>query len=1338
MAEEINVKLLIEAEDKSRAAYDAAKQHTKDLIEQQKELIKLLDQERQASERGDKAKMMSAKDYFDTRRKAFTEIPDQITKAHNLELWTLNALNTAHTASAKAVEDANAKKAKSIHGVTGALTHYLRHFVSLAAAEEVVRRSIDEYAKWERGMARIEIQTGKSTGGVEHLAHSIDQLARMTGASVADLQKNFLTFHAGIGEMNHDVVHMFEEVVSTAYSAGVSVDVMARTAIAAVKTMDVPFSEVKNVLATVVREIPASAMGAWDNAQGKILSVMRSIGSTGASSVEQAAKSFGLLTQALGNGQDAANALNRMLARSTDQNTMFGKVMTQQMIANRGQADEELKYHEAFRRELERHGMLDTQDPQRAMAMRQAQGVTEEEINANQKFLELWAKIRAEAERSGKPIDEVRASIMRLNRGPQQVLDELKASFGELFTALGKFLGPTLPDTISAWFTGMAVDVERVNLALEKFRELIGARLPEDKAAGTPAKETPLRFDPVGWIYGAITGQSVEQQIEHARTAPGLSPGKPGFGIEDEIFRWLFGDKDPAAVRRELRRNIRPSAGGPGTPQLGGRAVPAGPRPPGYATGGEFRVGGQGGVDSQPVEFMATPGEHVAITSPLAESLQQQQDKADQAMREHFARFRVRTAARGGADWWPGSQARAPGPGAGGATPGGASREGTGGGPSGGGRGGGGGGDTTTTPDPNAAYNALPAYARAAPGEAAAGLHRGRVAQRERPAPAGQPATAVQPGQVLPPGGAVFDSRGSGGVNATLVAAVKAGAEFLPPGYRVVITSGHRHGGRPQSNHRRGLALDIQIIRPDGTRIKNYGERRLDPRDADPSGLYGQISRVAYGYLLRNHPDQASKFAWGASFPIPQGGAWHQHPDTMHYSLNNEHGRWSQYRPSNMGPLYPGEPVPGQPAAGSRPVPAGGTTGGPAGGPPVATGPGVVGGASFYDPLTPGGYRSGGRQTASGQPYDPNEWAAAIQLGLRNQYGGVKYGRNYVPRYAMVTHPDGRQVIVKINDVGPLTPGRVIDFNRRVMQHFDPTLRQGVIAGVRVQPLPPGEYTPGPVTPGTRTATTATPTAPATRPRLLSRPDEGPAVPPPPSARAARRAREIAQPFPHVLPQTQALFEARQRGRDRHIAHADALARTRPARTPAGPTAIERAAEAEAEAAEARAAGGPVRAGRSYMVGEDGPELFRPNTPGNVHAAWKGMQQNPNEYWDDTRPAPGEVEGHIRRHGERNQPRYHAGEAETGIPPGVDEEYLENKRRFEELLPGRQLEVNFSNSLMQYRQLADEMQKPLRPNIEFPRSGPIRHRMSRRVEAQRERDVGRMTRYASNSDIGMS
>jgi rare lipoprotein A len=124
----------------------------------------------------------------------------------------------------------------------------------------------------------------------------------------------------------------------------------------------------------------------------------------------------------------------------------------------------------------------------------------------------------------------------------------------------------------------------------------------------------------------------------------------------------------------------------------------------------------------------------------------------------------------------------------------------------------------------------------------------------------------------------------------------------------------------------------------------------------------------------------------------------------------------------------------------------------------TASGAAIVGAASMYNPQRPG-YREGGPHTASGERYDPAAWAAAIKTDLRNAFGGVRFGAR--PKYALVEGA-GKKVIVKINDVGPLTPGRVIDLNERTMRYFDPGMRQGVIRGIKVTPLANDNWTPGP------------------------------------------------------------------------------------------------------------------------------------------------------------------------------------------------------------------------------------------------------------------------------------
>jgi rare lipoprotein A len=121
----------------------------------------------------------------------------------------------------------------------------------------------------------------------------------------------------------------------------------------------------------------------------------------------------------------------------------------------------------------------------------------------------------------------------------------------------------------------------------------------------------------------------------------------------------------------------------------------------------------------------------------------------------------------------------------------------------------------------------------------------------------------------------------------------------------------------------------------------------------------------------------------------------------------------------------------------------------------------IVGAASMYNPFEPGAYE-GPVKTASGESYDIWGWTAAIQTKLRQVFGGIRYGKEYRPAYALVETVEKR-AIVKINDVGPLRPGRVIDLSKKTMAFFDPSLQKGVIPGVKITPLKGNEWTPGPL-----------------------------------------------------------------------------------------------------------------------------------------------------------------------------------------------------------------------------------------------------------------------------------
>ena len=105
---------------------------------------------------------------------------------------------------------------------------------------------------------------------------------------------------------------------------------------------------------------------------------------------------------------------------------------------------------------------------------------------------------------------------------------------------------------------------------------------------------------------------------------------------------------------------------------------------------------------------------------------------------------------------------------------------------------------------------------------------------------------------------------------------------------------------------------------------------------------------------------------------------------------------------------------------------------------------------------------AGSAETASGERYDPSAWTAAIQTDLRDMFGGVRFGKDYRPVFALVA-ADDKQAIIKINDVGPLAPGRIIDLNEHTMRYFDPTFERGLISHVTVTPLRGDGWLTGPL-----------------------------------------------------------------------------------------------------------------------------------------------------------------------------------------------------------------------------------------------------------------------------------
>ena len=114
----------------------------------------------------------------------------------------------------------------------------------------------------------------------------------------------------------------------------------------------------------------------------------------------------------------------------------------------------------------------------------------------------------------------------------------------------------------------------------------------------------------------------------------------------------------------------------------------------------------------------------------------------------------------------------------------------------------------------------------------------------------------------------------------------------------------------------------------------------------------------------------------------------------------------------------------------------------------------IIGIASFYHEP---------QETASGEPFNQDAFTAAAQIEIRGKFGGIRFGTKYQPAYGVAEY-NGKKIILKFNDVGPLRPGRKFDLSRAAMAYFD-GLEKGLLPDFKVTPLPLGQnFPPGPVT----------------------------------------------------------------------------------------------------------------------------------------------------------------------------------------------------------------------------------------------------------------------------------
>jgi hypothetical protein len=1389
---EESVKLLIEAEDRSRDAFDQAKKRTEDLKKAETDLWK------EVARAQNDATVSGTK--WEATRKQAMDTGEKLQRAYNSQAAALKQLSSAHDAAAAAVAKLGQQTQGAFTGASAAILQYIKHFVAVTAIIETARRAMNEFANTERGMNRIALETGETAKHVEHLGHQFTRLSALTGRSMEELQSGFRSFRDQAGTSLKETEELFEAVTVAAHAAGVQSEALGKVAIVTMRDLKIPMSEMTSYLDTLVKNVPSSMIASWSQVAPQITDMMRDMGFTGKENAELLTLQFTHLSQSLGSTERATQGMVNILSKMKDVGTNLGKMMVPEIERIQKAGGNEGDALEKMYERLQKLGAEDPSLTKRSMVQKMV-GLTPQDMQALKEAVERTRMLKEIARETGENVNTVAKRLGLLGTDSKASLDSVNASFHKMLEQIGKLLSVLgLPNALSQLMDSTATDLENIVSMLK-------------------------------WIGDHIPGFM-------GTTKPGAKPGDPATSTPKGIIDILRGktqaEKDEEAAQKRAedakrrydeRNKGRPQPSSAPRPGFG----PDGRRLPGYATGGEFEVPGRaGGGDKEQVQFMASPGEQVAVTTPLQESLQQQQDKADQASREHFARFHQTAFTKSGrAPWWPEGGVRATGPagGGGGGTPG------SGGGSSGGTSG----GDNKSGNDPPNTSTSQPfdprtGYDPRFPGNAPAGQTPSLIGPFGKVMPAWG-AEATDPGGVYWGGGAgggaaggvpglaggpsgraltpeerkaQADRGGDGGATGTgqagtgdpkmrgssagirgdLYNVIKEASKSLPEGYYAQILSGKE--ARPRGGeHPKGNAGDVKIYGPDGKPVGGDGGWY---QNAKTFRLYEQFAQNAKAAEQKLYPG-SNQFQWGGYFANGYGGKGkmpYGTADLMHMQWGgpagggnwkqgatgpirqwlNDNGGVSQGMGADM--KAPGQLVVGPGGI----ITGGGTPVAPGGSNPqttVTASQDVVKAAA--DAAASPSTRAA-TATAAGKSMSQDDVRAimtkeVVDSGLVGKVpaDGAAYGiktgskeewanffthltykeSSYNPRTRNEKDQGGSYGLLQVSHLDNKRYGLGLDKGNTPEELLDPTT--GAKVGVRLaaKRILDQKYGQG------INISKMAPSWSPIRNKLLY--NKTPALP---SNVKNSDPKSDAKPA------------------DNKPATAPTNATSSPVQgAPGGPsgrslTKEERAA-GHATIAEGKAEGGDVTAGKPYVVGERGPELMVPGQSGVVHPGTgktgpgtefpEGMDPSAvglqpggvGPFGSDLDAALGFVPGGpITSAGKtlggvaigalgRIGGKFLGGQVEHGITKtGINatKSVLESHQEAEDKISAAR--AGMVPDLEPLRRMRSELEKPIVPKIEMPHAGPIRQRMSKRVEGQRERDVGMMTRHASHSDIGFS
>ena len=237
-----------------------------------------------------------------------------------------------------------------------------------------------------RGFERVRMETGATTEQIQSLEHSFETLFAVTGKSMEELTKSVRQFSAVSNMGFEETKKLFSDVALAAHVTEGSVVGSGTAAASAMVRFKLSQSDMREVLDTWTKTIPATMMDVFADAAPKIMQSLRAMNIQGKELAEQIGVAFSGMAQKMG-GREALSTMESLVNRAKDYLTMLGKMVLPQIEAG-GAADFD-KVMKFAANTIKGLGLLDPSMllTGKSVVMRQY-GFTDKDIEAARAYLE--------------------------------------------------------------------------------------------------------------------------------------------------------------------------------------------------------------------------------------------------------------------------------------------------------------------------------------------------------------------------------------------------------------------------------------------------------------------------------------------------------------------------------------------------------------------------------------------------------------------------------------------------------------------------------------------------------------------------------------------------------------------------------------------------------------------------------------------------------------------------------------------------------------------------------------------------------------------------------------